>query len=241
MKVLKSLLLALTLIASISLFTTSCAKDDTTTPPVVTVKDTAKVMFIHAAKGAGNVQFLLDGVKRGADSIAFDQSVPYFAYELPTTKANVAVKAGATVIASDSARSLNKSTGYTYIAYRDSSTDTKVIVPKVLLLLTDGLEAPPANSARVRVVNLIRPNELGQFPIDVDLAGVKTNTSNLGFKAYNQTFENVAAGTKTVKVFAKGTTNISTSKDFAFENGKTYTIVACGDKNAVSLCIYKNN
>jgi hypothetical protein len=209
--------------------TTSCDPDKDVVP-VVEVKDTAKILFFHAAPDGPKVNFSVDGVKRNVDSVAYATSPSYYdvIFKAGVKPVRSFQSGGKTIFSDSTAVNASKGlVGYSYFIFQDSLKNLRVAT------LSDNISLPTAGKAKMRFVHLI-PNIFNGRKLDIQFvkagqaATADKNFSNIGFSTIGDFIE-LTPDTYDIKVkYAGETAIVFTAANVVVAANKVYTAVAHG-------------
>jgi len=206
--------LALTLVASIAIFT-SCEKDSDEPSKVY-----SNVLVAHTSPNAPGVDLLIDDAKINTSALSFPSNTGYLMVESGSRNIKVNVSGTSTsVINAD--LTLEKDKNYTVFAI-DSVSKISALV------LTDDLTMPATGKAHVRFVHL-SPNAPA---VDVAVASSGAVVfGNKAFKTYTA-FTPLDAGVYNLDVRVAGTTTVAlVLPSITLQAGKIYTVFAKGFLN----------
>jgi hypothetical protein len=208
----KTLVLALTLLLGLTVFT-GCSDDDTAVTPGATLQ--GKVLAVHSSPDAPAVDLYVDGAKVGS-GLAYPGNTSYLSVNAGTRAVAVKVAGtSTTVLSADLPIAAN--TNYSVFAV-DSVSNLSALV------LTDDLSAPASGKAHVRFIHL-SPDAPA---VDVALAGGSVLFGNKSFKEYTA-FTPLDAGTYDLEVRLAGTSTVALPlPGIALTAGKIYTVFAKG-------------
>jgi hypothetical protein len=204
-------LLAMALVATVSL--TGCSSDKNDNPLAPALK--ARVMAVHASPDAPAVDLLVDGAVAGT-GLAFPNNTAYLSVAAGTRNVKVNVAGTATTVI-NADLPLTGGASYTVFA-------SDVVASIGAVVLTDDLTAPASGKAHVRFVHL-SPDAPA---VDVAVQGGPVLFANKAFKQYTA-FTPVAAGTYNLEVRLAGTATVALPLNgIVLQAGKIYTVFAKG-------------
>lgn len=198
---------------SAGLFASSCSKKDKTPP------NSAAVTFVNGCAGT-TIDAKVNGANvQNAQAINFQKASPYV-YVTAGNNVNVAY-----YVTNLGAPLVNGNTSFAINGHYSAFAGGLVTTP-YLVFTVDDFTNPPANSAKVRFVNLSADT------LTFDAAVGSTNVASGVSIARASGFTNVIAGTYDIKAGEPGnlgSTLFATQQQFAA--GKTYTIILTGTQS----------
>lgn len=216
----------------LSMFISSCAKDDTE----LTINGTVKVKIVNAASGSAAQDFYLDNTKINSEAVAYSESTSYISANAGNRKGEFR-NSGSTSANFTGNVDLVPNEHYTffYTGKADGSGNSSAV-------FKDEQTSPSANKAKLRFVNLAE----GFASANLLVTGGVTLASNIAFGTASN-FSEVDPGILTLQTtLAAGATGSTNLGAFTLVAGKIYTIYTSGSltgsgQTAVSANILVHN